>query len=118
MYIGMAAHYDTDPAAPLGFQLPVDTYTGAIRLERWERWLKHDPVRLVEQYKNELGGLKFLFIDCGTRDQYHLLWGARMLHTELQRLSIKHVYEEFEDDHSDIDYRMDRSLPLLVEALL
>ena len=27
------------------------------------------------------------------------------------------VYEEFDDNHSDIDYRMDVSLPFLVEAL-
>jgi hypothetical protein len=29
----------------------------------------------------------------------------------------KHIYEEFKDDHSGIDYRLDRSLPLLVKAL-
>jgi hypothetical protein len=28
------------------------------------------------------------------------------------------VYEEFKDDHSSIDYRLDRSLPFLANALL
>ena len=37
-----------------------------------------------------------------------------------QRLAgagIRHRYEEFDDDHSDIDYRMDVSLPFLYRAL-
>jgi hypothetical protein len=29
----------------------------------------------------------------------------------------KHRYEEFDDDHSDVDYRMDVSLPFLYRAL-
>ena len=28
-----------------------------------------------------------------------------------------HVYEEFADDHTAVDYRMDVSLPLLAKAL-
>ena len=43
---------------------------------------------------------------------------ARRLHRLLEEKNIPHVYEEFADDHSGIDYRMDRSLPLLVNALL
>jgi hypothetical protein len=54
---------------------------------------------------------------CGTKDQYALLWGARMLHDRLDRLGVAHVYEEFDDDHSDVDYRMERSLPALVASL-
>ena len=30
---------------------------------------------------------------------------------------IDHTYEEFDDTHSSIDYRMDRSLPFLYRAL-
>jgi hypothetical protein len=30
---------------------------------------------------------------------------------------VPHVYQEFPDDHSSIDYRMDTSLPLLATAL-
>jgi hypothetical protein len=32
-------------------------------------------------------------------------------------LGVSHRYEEFPDDHSGIDYRMDVSLPFLVDAL-
>lgn len=117
MTIGMAAHYDPDPEAPLGFQLPFHPHTGEILPERWEQWLRFDPVRQVEGCAEHLKSLRGLWIDCGQRDQYHLLWGARMLHERLQRAGVRHTYEEFDDDHSDIDYRMDRSLPFLYEAI-
>ena len=35
----------------------------------------------------------------------------------LKRLDVPHVYEEFPDDHSSVDYRMDVSLPVLAKAL-
>ena len=28
-----------------------------------------------------------------------------------------HIYEEFPDDHTAVDYRMDMSLPILAKAL-
>jgi enterochelin esterase-like enzyme len=118
MMIGMAAHYDPDPEAALGFQLPVDLHTGEIRRDRWERWLAHDPVRLVETHADSLRQLKGIYIDCGTKDQFKLLWGARILHRKLETLGLTHEYQEFDDDHSDIDYRMNVSLPFLYHALM
>jgi hypothetical protein len=39
------------------------------------------------------------------------------MHRLLDRAGVAHTYEEFGDDHSSVDYRMDRSLPFLAEAL-
>ena len=36
---------------------------------------------------------------------------------KLKALKIRHHYEEFEDNHSSIDYRMDVSLPWLYKVL-
>ena len=36
---------------------------------------------------------------------------------QLERLGMPHVYEEFPDNHSGVDYRMDMSLPFLAKAL-
>ena len=58
-----------------------------------------------------------LYIDCGDIDQYNLVYGARRMHRELDRLGVAHIYEEFPDNHSSVDYRMDVSLPFLVKAL-
>jgi hypothetical protein len=35
----------------------------------------------------------------------------------MKQLDIVHRYEEFPDNHTGVDYRMDTSLPFLVEAL-
>ena len=61
--------------------------------------------------------LKLLFFDCGSRDQYSLHYGCRALVRRFEELGIAHVYEEFDDTHTGIDYRFDRSLPLLYEAV-
>ena len=64
-----------------------------------------------------LKALKTLYIDCGDVDQYNLVYGARRMHKRLDAMGVKHVYEEFEDNHSAVDYRMDVSLPILAKAL-
>jgi hypothetical protein len=56
-------------------------------------------------------------MDCGWRDQYHIHYGSRILSRRLAEAGVRHRYEEFDDDHSDVDYRMDVSLPFLARAL-
>ena len=117
MMIAMAATYDPDPKAPLGFRLPVNLETGELIPKRWQAWLAHDPIHMVKAHKAALKSLRGLWIDCGWKDQYHLHYGSRILSRELARHGIAHVYEEFDDNHSSIDYRMDASLPFLYKAL-
>lgn len=117
MNICMAATYDPDPKAPLGFRLPFNLETGERLDARWQRWLKHDPIHLVSEYAAALKSLRGIYIDCGWRDQYHIQYGTRILARRLAAASIKHCYEEFDDNHSDVDYRMDVSLPFLYRAL-
>ncbi len=119
MTLAMAATYDPDPEAPFGIQLPVTTDTCELIESRWEQWLRWDPVQMVDsaEVQHELKSLRGLFIDCGFKDQYNLVYGARQLNKKLQLLGIDHRYEEFPDNHSSIDYRMDISLPYLYEAI-
>ncbi len=42
---------------------------------------------------------------------------ARAFAARLETLDIAHTYTEFDDTHSNIDYRMDHSLPFLYRAL-
>jgi hypothetical protein len=44
-------------------------------------------------------------------------YGSRVLSQRLAEAGVPHAYEEFEDNHSDIDYRLDVSLPFLYRAL-
>ena len=117
MNICMAASYDPDPEAELGFHMPFDLYTGEVDESRWARWLEHDPVRLGDQYADNLRRLEAIYIDCGFKDQYHIHYGCRMLSEQMKALGIEHFYEEFDDDHSSVDYRMDVSFPYLYERL-
>jgi hypothetical protein len=117
MMLAMAATYDPVRRDPLGFRMPVNLETGELIAARWRRWKAHDPVEMVARHARALRSLRGIYVDCGWRDQYHLHFGARMLSLALARRNIPHVYEEFDDTHSSIDYRMDVSLPILYRAL-
>ena len=117
MSLAMCATYDPDPTAFCGVRLPVDSDTCEVIAERWANWLQCDPVVMAETRGADLKRLKGLWIDCGTQDQYNLVYGARRLHRRLTDQGVEHVYEEFADNHSSVDYRLDRSLPFLVAAL-
>lgn len=112
--IGMSACYSPNGA---GFDLPFDLETGEIRQDVWARWLEHDPVRLVEKHVENLKSLNLLFIDAGTRDEFALDIGARILSKKLQDFDVPHIHEEFDDGHFNISYRYDRSLQLISEHL-
>jgi S-formylglutathione hydrolase FrmB len=115
--LAMAASYDPDPSQFLGMRLPVTLDTCEIIQDRWANWLRHDPVVALETQSKGLRGMKALYIDCGTNDQFNLLYGARRFTKRLKQLDIPHRYEEFPDNHSGVDYRMDESLPFLANAL-
>ena len=115
--LAMAASYDPDPTQFLGIRLPVTFDTCEIIEERWANWMRQDPVVAIETQADNLRRLKALYIDCGENDQFNLLYGARRFVRRLNELGIPHRYEEFPDNHTAVDYRMDESLPFLARAL-
>jgi S-formylglutathione hydrolase FrmB len=115
--LGMAAAYSPDPGEPLGVALPCDLRTGAFRPGVWERWLRHDPLVLLEEHAEALRSLRFLHLECGIRDEHHLHHGARMFRQRLTALGIPHSYEEFDDGHRDLSYRYEVSLPRMAAVL-
>ena len=117
MNLCMAASYDPDPGAPHGFRVPFNLESGELIEKRWAKWQAHDPINLVAKYQANLKSLRGIYIDCGWRDQFHIHYGTRILSKRLAEAGIRHTYEEFPDDHSDVDYRMDVSLPFLYQAL-
>jgi len=115
--LAMAASYDPDPTQFLGIRLPVTFDTCEVIEERWANWLRQDPVIAIETQADHLRRLKAVYIDCGEKDQFNLLYGARRFARRLNELGIAHRYEEFPDNHTGVDYRMDESLPFLAQAL-
>jgi hypothetical protein len=116
--LAMAAAYSPNPEVePHRSDLPFDLETHELRPEVWDRWLAHDPVRIAPDHADGLRTLRLLFFDCGTRDEYNLHLGARILKRRFDALGVPHRHEEFDDGHMSITYRYDRVLPLLTEAM-
>jgi enterochelin esterase-like enzyme len=121
MTLGMAATYDPDPdpADGLGIRLPIRGASAELDWQAWQRWRAWDPL----VYADRPGGLDQLrkvgciFLDVGTRDEYNIHHGTRVLHNKLEAAAVPHVYEEFEGGHSGIDHRLDASLPRLYAAI-
>jgi len=113
----MAASYDPDPTQFLGIRLPVTFDTCEIIEDRWRIGCGMNPAVAIETQADNLRTVKALYIDCGEKDQFNLLYGARRFVRRLDAFGIAHRYEEFPDNHSGVDYRMDESLPFLAQAL-
>ncbi len=119
--IGMAAAYSPSENAstPENIRLPFDPYTCEPICEVWKKWLSFDPIEMIEQieYREALRSLDFLFLDCGTLDEYNLQFGHRIFSAKATRYAIAHRYEEFMDSHSNTSYRYGVSLPALSEVI-
>jgi hypothetical protein len=88
--LAMAASYDPDPTQFLGIRLPVTLDTCEVIEERWANWSRHDTVVGIETQADNLRRLKALCIDCGEKDQFNLLYGARRFVRRLNELAIAH----------------------------
>ena len=115
--LAMAACYSPEATAEMRVALPFDLATGLPRPEVFERWLAFDPLRLLRTHADPLRSLRLLYLDCGTKDEFHLHHGARAFTAQLRNLGIAHRYEEFDDGHMNVPYRYDQSLPALARAL-
>ncbi|MFB0516989.1 MAG: alpha/beta hydrolase [Candidatus Neomarinimicrobiota bacterium] len=114
--LAMAAAYSPDGE---DYWLPFTLPSGELVPEIWERWLAHDPVRMVERgnHAEALRRLKLLYLDAGEKDEFALHLGARIFVERLKDLEIPYHYEEFSDGHFGINYRYKTSLELLAKAL-
>ncbi len=118
--VAMAAAYSPNPRKPLRVDLPFDLETGEIDQRIWRRWQAWDPVTMVAnvaRYRAAARKLKLIFVDAGTKDEWFLDIGARMLVARLKDAGARVIHEEFDDGHMDISYRYDRSLEALSKVL-
>lgn len=115
--VAMAASYDPDPERPERIRLPFDLRTCALDDARWARWQAQDPLNRVTRQVDELRSLHALYFDVGDRDEYNIQFGTRNLSRELEKLGVRHHFEEFEGGHSQLDWRLDHSLPYIARAL-
>jgi len=101
-------------------ELPFDPVSGQLRSEVWERWLAWDPVRMIDRYAEALRGLRAVWIDAGTHDEWFLDLGAEAFRGGLSRIGLpadRVHFELFEGAHGGIDYRYPLALRWLAERL-
>jgi hypothetical protein len=99
-------------------RLPFDTATGQLVPQVWERWLAWDPVRMVPGHADALRGLRAIWIDAGTRDEYYLDLGAEAFRRALADIGVTDVaFELFDAGHGGIEYRYPLALRYLAERL-
>lgn len=115
--LAMASCYSPNPGSELGFDLPFDVTTGAVVEEVWERWLANDPVRMIATRLDALRSQSLIYLDCGTKDEWFLDVGTRLMAALIREKGLEVVHEEFDAGHMDIQYRYSRSLPLISKAL-
>jgi len=116
--LAMSAAYSPNPQTPpFGIDLPIDVQSGRWRDDVWARWLEWDPLNLVERHADALRSMRLVYLDCGTRDEWNLHLGARLLVERLKQLRVAHEHLEYDDGHMNVGYRYDVSLPRLGKAL-
>jgi S-formylglutathione hydrolase FrmB len=99
-------------------ELPFDVATGELKQDVWERWLAWDPVRMAGERADALRGLRAIYVDAGTRDEYSLDLGAEAFRRALERIGVTDVFFElFDARHGAIEYRYPLALRYLAERL-
>ena len=116
MMLGVSACFSADDdATPV---LPFDPRSGRLHDEAWARWLAWDPVRMVPRYAEALRGLKAVWIDAGTRDEWYLDLGAVAFRDALADVGVTDVrFELFDATHGGISWRYPLSLAYLAQRL-
>ncbi len=118
MLLGVSACFSAGPDGSI--ELPVDPRTGVLRPQVWQRWLDWDPVRMVPSHAGALRGLRAIWIDAGTRDEYFLDLGAQAFRAALAAAGVPDEvihFELFEATHMAIDYRYPLALAWLCQRI-
>jgi len=102
----IAACYTPNPDNPPHYvELPIDFPSGAPIPELWGKRLAHDPaVNWPERVEN-LRRLRGIFLEVGSRDDFALHYGHRMLSKGLTQAGIPHWSGEHDGNHAGHMYR-------------
>ncbi|HZZ00580.1 MAG TPA: alpha/beta hydrolase-fold protein [Candidatus Baltobacteraceae bacterium] len=115
--LGYAAAYSPASSRAFDLELPFDRKTGELRDDVFARWLSFDPAERVSGARDRLERLRLRYLDCGRRDEYSLDVGARVVTQRIRDLGLDVRHEEFDDDHRNVGYRYEVSLPALTAVL-
>jgi hypothetical protein len=116
MTYGVAAAFSAEADGTV--RLPFDLRTGRLVDDVWARWLEWDPVRMVPAHADALRGLRAIYLDGGTRDEWFLELGALAFRDALAEIGVTDVAcELFDAGHGGIDYRYPGGIAYLAQRL-
>ncbi len=115
--LGYASAYTPRAKERWAIDLPWDQATGEIQDDVFARWLAFDPCERVASGRAALERLRLRYLDCGRKDEYALDVGARVFAKRVRELGLEVRHEEFDDDHRNVGYRYEISLPALAQVL-
>ena len=112
----MAACYSADDDGTI--RVPFDPATGRLEPDTWDRWLRWDPVRMVPRHADAVRGLRAIYIDAGSHDEYFLDLGAEAYRRALADAgAVEPFFELFDAGHGSIEYRYPGAIRYLAERL-
>jgi hypothetical protein len=115
--LAYTAAYSPRSATAFDLDLPFERASGALRDDVFARWLALDPAERIATHRAQLTRLRLRYLDCGRRDEYNLDVGARVVAERIRELGLSVRHEEFDDDHRNVGYRYEISLPALAAVL-
>jgi S-formylglutathione hydrolase FrmB len=92
-----AAWSPNPPNPPLYLDLPIKD--GKLRPEIVAKWTANAPLAMIDQYIPSLKAYQAIAMDIGTKDG--LLASNRDLDQAMTRFGVKHIYEEYDGDHTN-----------------
>ncbi|MGI0055146.1 MAG: alpha/beta hydrolase-fold protein [Thermoplasmata archaeon] len=118
-FCAYASCYSPIDSEPGRFELPFDTQTGSLRPEIWRRWLKFDPVRMIQtpRYRRALRRLRYIYVDGGSSDEWTLDVCARIFASIAREQGARVDHLEFSGGHFDVGPRYEAIFPRVLRAL-
>ncbi len=107
--IAMSAFYSRNSR----INLPFDLSDGSLN-EYWNDWLKLDPVNTVKDNINNLKNKKII-LQTGTKDEFKMYIGMKMISKTLEKNNIEHIYMEYSAGHFNTNHFYLDSMPEILK---
>ena len=117
--LSMSAHYSPKKTngTAVDINLPFDMETGELNEKVWIEWKNKDPIKMINNLKNNLKNMDLLFFDCGINDEFNLFIGTKVFSEKCRRFGIKHEYIQYNGGHFNTSFRYAVSLSKIYKSI-